>query len=143
MTHVVDRLQIYLDGELPAPAAREVAGHLRECAACREELAALQALWRSVDGAAPPPLPRSLWPRIRAARRGRTLDFPLDRLRRTLAAAAVLAGLVAGLAADRFLHVSRDGAATGLEASAAWNDLPTLDEVWWSAGQTAGEEEGT
>jgi len=39
-----DRLSEYLDGELTAPEARVLEGHLQECAACRASLEELQAI---------------------------------------------------------------------------------------------------
>jgi len=45
--HVQDRLQEYLDGQLPPSEARAVGAHLAECVACREDL----ALLRQVDDA--------------------------------------------------------------------------------------------
>ena len=50
-------LDEYADGTLPADARREVEAHLAECASCRAELAAIQALLAEVGG-----LPKSIQP---------------------------------------------------------------------------------
>jgi Putative zinc-finger len=67
--HVLDRLSLYLDGEL-APAARsEVESHLRGCAACArhlEELAAVDAAARELPVPAPAGYFDSLPARVRA-----------------------------------------------------------------------------
>jgi hypothetical protein len=67
--HVLDRLSLYLDGEL-APAARtEVEGHLRGCSACAlhlEELAAVDAAARELPVPAPPGYFDALPARVRA-----------------------------------------------------------------------------
>lgn len=64
MTHdeTITRLDEYLSGELSEGEAREVRGHLAECAECRDELAWLRSLEEEVRalpaGIAPP---RDLW----------------------------------------------------------------------------------
>ena len=47
------RIEAYHDGELPAELAREVQQHLNECAACREELRALESMSQFVRSFAP------------------------------------------------------------------------------------------
>jgi hypothetical protein len=67
--HVVDRLSLYLDGEL-APAARtEVEAHVRGCSACArhlEELAAVDAAARELPVPEPPGYFDALPGRVRA-----------------------------------------------------------------------------
>jgi len=71
-------LQSYLDGELPDSAMRCAAGHLEICAACRDRLAALEAVSSRVteflgllaEGGQPPvalSLPSTGWTRMRWA----------------------------------------------------------------------------
>ncbi|PYQ03877.1 MAG: hypothetical protein DMF83_19850 [Acidobacteria bacterium] len=67
--HVLDRLSLYLDGELAAAARSEVEAHLRGCSACAhhlEELAAVDAAARDLPVPAPPGYFDSLPARVRA-----------------------------------------------------------------------------
>jgi hypothetical protein len=67
--HVLDRLSLYLDGELAAAARTEVESHLRGCSACAhhlEELAAVDAAARELPVPAPPGYFDSLPARVRA-----------------------------------------------------------------------------
>jgi len=67
--HVLDRLSLYLDGELAAAARTEVETHLRRCSACArhlEELAAVDAAARELPVPAPPGYFDSLPARVRA-----------------------------------------------------------------------------
>ena len=67
--HVLDRLSLYLDGELAAAARTEVESHLRGCSACArhlEELAAVDATARELPVPAPPGYFDSLPARVRA-----------------------------------------------------------------------------
>jgi len=67
--HVLDRLSMYLDGELAASARSEVEAHLRGCAACArhlEELAAVDAAARELPVPAPTGYFDSLPARVRA-----------------------------------------------------------------------------
>jgi len=67
--HVLDRLSLYLDGELDAAARSEVESHLRGCAACArhlEQLAAVDAAARELPVPAPPGYFDSLPARVRA-----------------------------------------------------------------------------
>ena len=40
-----ESLQIYLDGEMDAPARKRMEEHLSRCRSCRQEMARLQLLW--------------------------------------------------------------------------------------------------
>ena len=67
--HVLDRLSLYLDGELAAAARTEVEAHLRGCPACArhlEELAAVDAAARELPVPAPAGYFDSLPARVRA-----------------------------------------------------------------------------
>ena len=67
--HVLDRLSLYLDGELAAAARTEVEAHLRGCPACArhlEELAAVDAAARELPVPAPVGYFDSLPARVRA-----------------------------------------------------------------------------
>jgi hypothetical protein len=78
-THVLDRLSLYLDGELAADARTEVEAHLRGCSGCArhlEELAAVDAAARELPVPAPPGYFDSLPARVRAR-------LPASRRRRT------------------------------------------------------------
>ena len=58
--HVLDWIGAYYDGELRGDRLRRVDAHLRECAACQAELAALQDLSPRLQ--ASPPMPASTPP---------------------------------------------------------------------------------
>jgi len=67
--HVLDRLSLYLDGELAAADRSEVESHLRGCAACArhlEDLAAVDAAARELPVPAPAGYFDSLPARVRA-----------------------------------------------------------------------------
>ena len=67
--HVLDRLSLYLDGELAAAARTEVEAHLRGCSACArhlEELAAVDMAARELPVPAPAGYFESLPARVRA-----------------------------------------------------------------------------
>lgn len=63
------RLSAYLDGELPPEIQAAVADHLASCAACRRELAGLQALGPALGRLEVPPSPAGLAARITAEAR--------------------------------------------------------------------------
>jgi hypothetical protein len=92
--NVRERLDDYVDGELPSPELHEVELHLSSCASCREEERALRSLL--AQAAALPKAvrpPRELWPGIAAQIEGgrRVLGFPpRAAFWGTLAAAAAL-----------------------------------------------------
>lgn len=97
-----DRLSEYLDGELPADAARDLELHLRDCAACRQSLTELKAVVArlTADPVAPADQPTDReWQAIRRA-------MPAPR-RRWMIPAAIAAGL-AGLAIAGALLRSRE-----------------------------------
>lgn len=53
MTHVIDDLELYVLGALPADAERAIAGHLGKCAVCRAEADALEAAVTALQDALP------------------------------------------------------------------------------------------
>ncbi len=56
----------YLEDSLRPRRRRQVAGHLSDCAACREELAALQRTGELLAGAPQQTPPADLWERVAA-----------------------------------------------------------------------------
>jgi hypothetical protein len=152
-----DRLNEYVDGELPVAAARDVAAHLAGCPACRAELASLQAL---LDRAAAlprevPPV-RDLWPELqlalgveRAATAAHdpaqrspapatspTVRLDAWRLLAPLSVAASLAFL--GVVAERSLAHRVGGPAWSVAAVAGAprvNARPVRDEAQFRLGQ--------
>lgn len=69
--HVQRQLTAYLDGELPASAARAVAAHCADCASCAQALAGERALREVLAGnEAREPL-RPMWPAVRRRLRSR------------------------------------------------------------------------
>ena len=63
---VREKLTEYQYGLLDEAAAREVRAHLQECAACREELAALERLDALIGPAVEYEAPAGMWPAIQA-----------------------------------------------------------------------------
>src|SRR5690606_27461847 len=60
-----ESLNDYVDGDLTAEEAAVIDAHVRECAACREELEALQALQQAAQELPRDIMPaRDLWPEI-------------------------------------------------------------------------------
>jgi hypothetical protein len=96
--HPGDRLSAYLDGELDAAARAAVDAHLRDCAACRQELEDL-AMVDSAARALPVPAPAGYFEALPARVRGRIAA----RRRRTVpvwtwaAAAALLLAVLTPL----------------------------------------------
>jgi anti-sigma factor RsiW len=142
MTHVIHRLQRYVDGELPPDVAREVEMHLQTCAACREEHRALADLWSRVDAAAQPAPTVSVWPGLRGRSATQHTGPAWSWLRGGLAAVALCAGLGLGLSV---------GGGIGPASTAAYaeDEVPflqtsaTLDQIWWSAGAQDDAEVGS
>lgn len=102
-----DRLNEYLDGELPGTERQEVDRHLAGCPGCRETLRGLRSI-RDGAGTLPRHLepPRDLWPGIRSALRAgklprRGMDRRLARWPRwaELAVAAALIVISGGVTA--------------------------------------------
>jgi anti-sigma factor RsiW len=134
MMHVTDRLQRYLDGEMHAGDAREVAAHLEVCAVCRQECAALSALWQSVASAVTTTPAVSVWPTLAARRTGRRRAASSPWLRGGLAMAALAAGLMLGLGAHRGAGTRSSDAFAGDGEDGFLQTQSTLDQIWWSAG---------
>ena len=136
MKHVDHWNQAYCDDELAAPERTEFEAHIRGCAACRQELAAVQALWAQVDVGAPVPLaPRDPWQAVAARIDGRSRRVTWTWPQRGLAVAAMLAGVVVGfgLGGGVAVQSAYDDTATAsteyLEES-----LPSLDQLWLQLG---------
>lgn len=133
MTHVIDRLQRYVDGELPPADARAVEAHLQVCAACRDEHLALTTLWAQVESAASPVPALTVWPDL-AGRMSRRRPRPASPwLRGGLAAAALCAGVLLGLRLDGD-GGSRASTSAAEDEDAYLRTSATLDQIWWSIG---------
>lgn len=143
MMHVTDRLQRYLDGEMLAGDAREVAAHLQICAACRQECGALSALWQSVTSAVAPAPAVSVWPALAARRAGRQRAASSPWLRGGLAAAALAAGLMLGLGVDHGAGTRWSDSIAGDDEDGFLQTQTTLDQIWWSAGTQDDVEVGS
>jgi predicted anti-sigma-YlaC factor YlaD len=92
------RLDDWLDGALPPPAAAEAEAHLATCDACREDARKLRQLLAhatALPGSVAPP--HDLWPGIesRIARGGWSRLFAWDNPMLLAAAAVVVVGLLA------------------------------------------------
>ena len=128
-SHVEDRIQACLDGELPPREEAEVRDHVKRCETCRaawDEMEAIAALL-SADSAEGPG--RSLWPgvrdKLRAERSPRaSVAF---RIGASLAAAAgILLGLYMGS-----IEVNGDSLSAATDAT-----------VWSEYGSLLGTESG-
>jgi len=133
MTHVTEDIQAYLDGELPESRAEQVRRHLDGCTECRARLDADRLLWQAVDVAGALRLTTSLWPGVAAG---------LDRRRqrrwtwsqRSLAAAALAAGVVLGLGFGRQTDAVETDVVIGDELDYLQDGLPSLDQLWIELG---------
>jgi anti-sigma factor RsiW len=143
MTHVTDRLQRYVDGELLAGGAREVEAHLRACAACRDECTSLRALWQAVDAAELPAPAAAVWPALAARHAGRRRAAASLWLRGGLAVAALAAGLMLGLGLDRTGESGTTDVLAVENEDGFLQTLTTLDQIWWSAGTQDDVEVGS
>ena len=143
MIHVTDRLQRYVDGELLAVDAREVEAHLRACAACRDEYAALTALWQVVDAAELPAPAAAVWPSLATRCAGRRRAAPSLWLRGGLAAAALASGLMLGLGLDRTGQSETTDVLAVDNEDGFLQTLTTLDQIWWTAGAQDDVEVGS
>ena len=132
----VEELQDYREELLSPERHQEIGAHLRECPACREELAAIQELMDDLAGLPEEAEPsRDLWPQIHwrlngsrdrqaEPRRGRVVTLPVWQL---LAAGIVLA-LVSGGVVWSALH----GTAGGRPASMATAPATSPEAVFAS-----------
>ena len=154
MSHVLDRLQRYVDDELAAADRRAVAEHCAECAGCARTLAELQGLWTEVAALREPVPGAPLWPllqaRVAAERRGGGVEpagRPWQRPAWGLAGAALAAGLALGLVlgdagADKHAGWSAGAPEAGAVESLLLDDgATTLGGLWLAAGWT--EEAGS
>ncbi len=133
MTHVHQRLQAYLDGELTPAEARALEDHVRRCADCRAGLEATRAAWAAVDAAVRPELSRSVWPELATRLERRRAAGRWTWPQRGLAAAAAVAGLVLGLSLGGPPAAgTRDGEPSVVAADTDYleTSLPSLDQSW-------------
>ena len=121
MTHrdVEQRLDAYVDGELPEPEARELAAHLAECRECTARHDALMALRATIAAQAPyHRADAALRGRLRASLRAAAGTRPRFWLAwRPLAAAATLAVVAVGAWQLSAATAARDAVARDVLAS--------------------------
>ena len=121
---VRDRLSAWLDGEAPAAEAAVLEAHLDGCAACRAELARLEALDEALGGLAVP-VPPGLAERVLA--RLPKQERPRRRWGQSLALAACLVmGLLLGgsVARDLYLWTGANGGGDEVVALEDFHDFP-------------------
>jgi anti-sigma factor RsiW len=139
MTHVTDRIQAWLDGELSPPDAARFQDHIQQCPHCRRELDACRRLWELVDTAAPVPELAPLWPRLAARLRPQARPQRWSWSYRGLAVAASAAGLLLGWqlggpVASAPAHAGQTAEVGYLDA-----DWPSLDQLWLQLENLNGE----
>ena len=76
---VVAKLGRFVDAELPPQDARLIEAHVQECAGCRLELRALQALSASLEVVTAPPVPAGISDEIMRLVRGQQNRFRWNR----------------------------------------------------------------
>jgi anti-sigma factor RsiW len=119
---VGENLSAYLDGELQGAARREVEAHLKVCAACRKELADLEATWQLLDDLEAPIVPRTFQSQVVARAAAEAAESPWRRAWRRSGVRRAVAGAAAAGAAALFL--------AGLcQAMRPAGDLPTAAEA--------------
>lgn len=102
-----NRLDDYLDGELPAAEARAFESHAAACAACERTLALAKRLQRQAFTLPAEREPaRDLWPEITARLEPRNTYRQRPWLRALAASVAVVALFAGGMLADRVLRES-------------------------------------
>lgn len=118
---IQDRLSAWLDGELAAEARLQVARHLESCAACRQELARLEALDTAL-AALSTPAPQGLPEKVLAR-----LPRPRRRWWQSLAlAASLVLGILLGgtVARDFYLPTSDTGSVAEVASLEDFQDFP-------------------
>jgi anti-sigma factor RsiW len=142
--HIDEKLQAWLDGELPRSEAEELERHVERCARCCETLEEAKAVLEALrsDGDAEPL--HSMWPAVRAriAPGGaRRFGFAFGVATSLAAAAGLIIGMALGSTGDlRQSQESVDSAYT--EVSLVGDDsLAGLDEIYVSAFDENGGSE--
>ena len=144
MTHVTDKIQSWLSGELAPEKAAALEQHLQVCPACAEEAAAARRLWTELEelaAVAPANSSRaSVWPAVRARTvaagdPGVPWFFGTGRLvRSSLAMAAVAAGLILGVLLPGSGTDSVGGEAEALTVGAEQLEVAWLSDSSWGSG---------
>ncbi len=142
MTHVDQRIQAYLDGELAAAERVSVEAHLEACPRCRQQLEATRELWDEVSAAAPAELRDPLWPGVatRLARQPARATWTWPQ--RGLAAAAAAAGVLIGLGLGGPIGGAGEPETATASADYLEESLPSLDQMWLQLGD-ADEDAGS
>jgi len=150
--HAIDRLQAWLDGEVPPAEAERLLAHCAGCAACGRALAEAERLLGALDRdaaalneerAGQP----SLWPAVRArttASAHRRLGPWMALTASTAAAAGLLIGVLLGPREGAWGSVGQASA----EFSDDWSDvgslvadgsISTLDRIYLEEAEEGGE----
>jgi len=135
-------LQSYLDGELTAEQAAAVENRLAREPEWRRELEALRQLWSVVDSAPVTPDAGSLWPGVSAGLAGRRRHQPWTLTQGSLAAAALVAGLMLGFGVGSLPGESTEVAAGETPTDYLQDEVPTLDAMWLQLGSSS-EDSGS
>jgi anti-sigma factor RsiW len=127
----IQRISAYHDGELPPGEAQELAEHIRQCPACRQELGRLRALSDWLSSAPAPDVSAGALRRLQRSLRPRR-DRVIVRTAKALtaAAAAVL------IACSVLLWQGRDAADSSLPVVAEWEQAAVMPA---SGGQVAAD----
>jgi anti-sigma factor RsiW len=145
MKHVDHQIQAYCDGELGPALRADFEAHLRDCAACRQELTVAQRLWATVDAAAAAAAEpgQDAWPAVAEAIAERRRPAPWSWAQRGLAAAAMAAGVAVGFGLGaRDSAQPRTDETTTASLDYLEESLPSLDQVWLQLGDSS-EDSGS
>ena len=89
-----EKLQAYLDGELPVVEVSEIEAHVHSCSACTADLAALERLFATIESVPSEPLRTDLAPEVLDSIRPRLPSLVIGEF---LLMAALTAVLVIGI----------------------------------------------
>jgi anti-sigma factor (TIGR02949 family) len=94
---MLDLLEPYLDGDLPASEAARLREHLQRCGACAAELDLAAKIQRELRSLPQPDCPPEVLEKVQRAGRGEVVPFaPRPRMGLRIAAAAALLALAVG-----------------------------------------------
>jgi anti-sigma factor RsiW len=137
-----EKILAFLDGELPPPEAEAVREHCRTCEKCRQVVAELSAVQKTLRGHMPSEPLRPIWPAVRGRleRTDRLLFRPAFTLVTTAAVlVGVFLGVLFGSIGDRSATSETSYIWSAVGSSFAEEDGGTLPDIY----TTTTSEEGS